>query len=152
MKTKIEPIFLYEGLGFPIELKNVQMINLNDEWHPKIDVHYIADEVIKKLPFQEERFSGNQVKFIRSYFSMSLREFGETVVKESHSAVSKWENHGENITNMNENTELCLRLYIIEKKQTKAQQKTFYSKYRKSKDFVKTDGRKPKCIQLNRCA
>lgn len=47
MKTKIEPTFLYEGLGFPIELENVTMININDEWHPKIDVRYVADEIIK---------------------------------------------------------------------------------------------------------
>ena len=26
MNTKVEPIFLYEGLGFPIELENVEMI------------------------------------------------------------------------------------------------------------------------------
>lgn len=91
MKTKIESTFLYDGLGFPIELENVEMININDEWLPKIDVQYIADEIIKKLATQEERLTGNQVKFIRSYFSMPRREFGETVDHESHTAVSKWE-------------------------------------------------------------
>lgn len=114
MKTKIEPTFLYDGLGFPIELENVEMININDEWLPKIDVQYIADEIIKKLATQEERLTGNQVKFIRSYFSMPLREFGETVVHESHTTVSKWEKCEDEITNMNENTEQVLRLYIIE--------------------------------------
>lgn len=73
MKTKIEPVFLYEGLGFPIELEHVEMVNVHDEWHPKIDVRYIADEIIKKLATQEERLTGNQVKFIRTYFSMPLR-------------------------------------------------------------------------------
>lgn len=118
MNTKIEPTFLYEGLGFPIELENVEMININDEWHPKIDVRYVADEIIKKLAIQEERLTGNQVKFIRSYFSMPLREFGETVVHESHTTVSKWEKCEDEITNMNENTEQVLRLYIIEQTQT----------------------------------
>jgi hypothetical protein len=37
MNTKVEPIFLYEGLGFPIELENVEIININNEWHPQID-------------------------------------------------------------------------------------------------------------------
>ncbi|TIE07564.1 hypothetical protein DIZ66_12300, partial [Legionella pneumophila] len=71
METKIEPNLLYEGLGFPIELETVEMIKFNDEWLPKIDVQYIANEIIKKLAIQEERLTGNQVKFIRSYFSMT---------------------------------------------------------------------------------
>ena len=41
----------------------------------------IASMAIKKLALQEEKLTGNQVKFIRSYFAMSLREFGNTVVK-----------------------------------------------------------------------
>ncbi|HFN0434705.1 hypothetical protein SC867_09075 [Legionella pneumophila serogroup 2] len=66
------------------------------------------------MAIQEERLTGNQVKFIRTYFSMSLSEFGKTVVHESHTAVSEWEKCGDEITNMNENTEQVLRLYIIE--------------------------------------
>lgn len=154
MKTKIEPTFLYEGLGFPIELGNVEMVRFNDEWLPKIDVQYIANEIIKKLAIQEERLTGNQVKFIRSYFSMTLREFGRTVVHESHTAVSKWEKCGDEITNMNENTEQVLRIYIIEQTQTKtqAEQKNFYSNFKRSKAFVNAKGKKPKPLQLNHCA
>ncbi|MGM9453727.1 hypothetical protein ACTAZI_10360 [Legionella bozemanae] len=131
MNTKVEPIFLYEGLGFPIELENVEMINISDEWHPQIDVRYVADEIIKKLAIQEERLTGNQVKFIRTYFSIPLRKFGEVVVHESHSAVSKWEKCGDEITNMNENTEQALRLYIIEQTQTKtkSEKNNFYSTF-----------------------
>ena len=154
MKTKIEPTFLYEGLGFPIELENVEMININDEWHPKIDVHYVADEIIKILATQETRLTGNQVKFIRSYFSMPLREFGENVVHESHAAVRKWENCGDEITRMNENTEQVLRLYIIEQTQakTKAEQKNFYSNFKRSRAFVNAKGKNTKPLQLNLCA
>lgn len=154
MKTRIESTFLYEGLGFPIELENVEMININDEWYPKIDVHYVADEIIKKLATQEERLTGNQVKFIRSYFSMPLREFGETVAHVTHTAVSKWEKQGDDITNMDENTEQVLRIYIIEQTQTKtkAEQKNFYSNFTRSKAFVNAKGKKPKPLQLNLCA
>ncbi|HFY0604147.1 hypothetical protein [Legionella pneumophila] len=129
MNTKVEPIFLYEGLGFPIELENVEMININNEWHPQIDVRYVADEIIKKLATQKERLTGNQVKFIRTYFSMPLREFGETVVHEPHTDVSEWEKCGDEITSMNENTEQVLRIYIIEQTQTKtkSEKNNFYS-------------------------
>lgn len=152
MKTKIEPILRYEGLGFPIELENVEMININDEWHPKIDVHYIADEIIKKLAVQEDRLTGNQVKFIRSYFAMSLRDFGKKVVNESHTAVSKWEKWGDDVTNMNQNTEQVLRLYVIEKTQTKTEQNNFYLNYSRSKFFLTVKREKPKLLHLNLCA
>lgn len=154
MKTKIVPVFLYEGLGFPIELEHVEMVNIEGEWHPKIDVRYIADEVIKKLATQEERLTGNQVKFIRSYFSMPLRKFGDTVVHESHAAVNKWEKRGNEITNMNENTEQVLRLYIIEKTQTKTKtdQANFYNNFKRSRVFTDTERKKPKPIHLNLCA
>lgn len=154
MKTKILPVFLYEGLGFPIELEHVEMVNIEGEWHPKIDVRYIANEVIKKLATQEERLTGNQVKFIRSYFSMPLREFGDKVVHESHAAVNKWEKRGNEITNMNENTEQVLRLYIIEKTQTKTKtdQANFYNNFKRSRVFTNTERKKPKPIHLNLCA
>ncbi|WP_115712758.1 hypothetical protein [Legionella sainthelensi] len=153
MKTKIESLFLYEGLGFPIELENVEMLSINGEWLPKIDVRTIADEAIKMLATQESRLTGNQVKFIRSYFSMPLREFGETVVHESHTAVSKWEKCGDETTNMNENTEQVLRLYIIEQTQTKtkSQQSDFYKNFQRSKIF-RTANKKPRPVHIKLCA
>ncbi|QDP73477.1 hypothetical protein FOG18_13335 [Legionella israelensis] len=114
MPTKIEPVFSYEGLGFPIELENIEIINISGEWQPKIDVRAVADKAIKQLAVQETPLTGNQVKFIRSYFSMPLREFAEKVVHESQKAVSEWEKKGNGPTNMNESTEQMLRLYIIE--------------------------------------
>ena len=154
MKTKIEPVFLYEGLGFPIELENVEMVDINGEWHPKVDIRYIADEVIKKLAIQESRLTGNQVKFIRTYFSMPLREFGEKVVHESHTAVSKWEKRGNEATNMNENTEQVLRLFIIDQTltKTKTQQANFYKNFRSTKIFFDAKDKKPKPLHLNLCA
>ncbi|CAM4464429.1 MAG: hypothetical protein LEGION0403_FIIPPAGN_02377 [Legionella sp.] len=72
MKTKIVKNYLYDGLGFPVELDDVEMCFIENDWHPRIDVQKVADEVIKKLAVQETRLTGNQVRFIRSYFSMPL--------------------------------------------------------------------------------
>lgn len=137
MSTKIVNNYLYEGLGFPIELKTVKMMSINGDWHPIIDVQKVADEVIGKLAVQEARLTGNQVKFIRSYYSMPLREFGEKVVHESHMAVSKWEKRADLPTNMNANTEHELRLYIIEKihSQSQASKSKFYDIYMATKKF-----------------
>lgn len=131
MKTKIAHRYLYEGLGFPVELKNVELMFLHNEWQPKIDVRAVADSVIKELASQKERFTGHQIKFIRSYFSMTLREFAEKVVQESHTAVNKWEKHGAGPTNMDINIEKMLRLYIHEKTSVKTEQqkRDFHDKY-----------------------
>lgn len=128
MKLKTRKKYIYEGLGFPIQLCDVAMVNIQGDWHPKIDIRKIATEAIKKLALQEERLTGNQVKFIRSFFSMTLREFAETVVRESHTAVNKWEKYGNEVTNMDINIEKILRLYIYQKVCIKVSRHAFYDR------------------------
>ena len=115
MKKKVVKKYTYEGLGFPVELTNVEVLYVDGEWCPKIDVKKIAGKVIQILPFQNERLTGDQIYFIRSFLGMSLRKFATEVVKESHMAVSKWEKFRSKSTNMDSNTEIVLRLYIYEK-------------------------------------
>ena len=137
MKTKILKRFIYEGLGFPVKLQNVTMLVVDGEWAPKLDVRRIADIVIRELPYQKERLSGNQIKFIRTYFEMSLRDFASAVVSESHNAVAKWEKFGAEPTNMDENIESMLRLYIIDKvsTKTKKQAQSFILSFRKIREM-----------------
>lgn len=143
MKTKKMKTYIYEGLGFPIELKNVKMLQISNEWHPKINVRKVANATIKALVSQKERFTGNQIKFIRQYFSMSLRDFASDVVNESHTAVSKWEKCGNEVTNMDINIEKMLRLYIHEKvgMKTPKQKSEFYKNYLKLKHLCASDRR-----------
>lgn len=151
MNTKIVKNYLYEGLGFPVELDAVEMRCIDAEWCPIINVQKIADEVIEKLAVQETRLTGNQVKFIRSYYSMPLREFGEKVVHESHMAVSKWEKRAELPTNMNANTEHELRLYIIENMHSKSKfsKSRFYDVYMATKRFFSNINNKVVIIHAN---
>ena len=111
MSKKIERKYIYNGLGFPIELHNVEMVKFDGEFHPKIDVRKVADTAIKDLVSQPTRLTGNQIKFIRSYLEMSLRQFSE-VVNESHMAIKKWEDFEDKPTNMDVNIEILLRLHI----------------------------------------
>jgi len=85
---------------------------------------------MKSLVTQENRLTGNQIKFIRSYFSMSLREFAK-VVNESHAAIRKWENFLDEQTNMDPNIEIMLRLYIYDQVVIKNEKKKaeFYNRY-----------------------
>ena len=137
---KIEDI-QYEGLGFPTSLKRVKHVKFKGELHPKIDVKAVSDKVILELASLKRRFTGNEVRFIRSYFSMSLRDFAEHVVHESHTAVAKWEKQGNKPTNMNKNTEQVLRLYIFEETSSNEEMEkdVFYNHYKASQSFLTND-------------
>jgi DNA-binding transcriptional regulator YiaG len=141
MKTKKLEKYTYEGLGFPIQLKDVLMVKFEGKYHPKIDVRKVSESVIRELPFQNEKLTGSQIKFIRSFLRMSLREFAKEVVKESHTAVNKWEKFGDKSTNMDDNIEMILRLFLIEKfcSKTIAQKNNFFNYFQKirSLEFVK---------------
>lgn len=151
MKTKKVKNYLYEGLGFPVELDEVEMVFIDSDWHPKINVQKVSDEVLKKIAVQEARLTGYQVKFIRTYFSMSLRDFGEKVVHESHMAVSKWEKKGDLPTNMNTNTEHELRLYVIENiyARSKESKSKFYDIYMATKRFFADNQNQPAIIHAH---
>lgn len=130
MKTKTAKNYTYNGLGFPIKLQNITLMLIDDEWSPRIDIRKIAVNAIRELPYQKERLTGHQIKFIRTYFEMSLREFASQVVSESHNAVAKWERFGAEPTNMDENIESMLRLYIIDKVSTKTK--------KQAQEFIKS--------------
>jgi DNA-binding transcriptional regulator YiaG len=135
MTNKIVKNYVYHGLGFPVTLPKVELINIHDEWHPKINVRKIADEAILELINQHERLTGNQIKFVRTYFEMSLRAFAEAM-NESHMAVKKWEDFKNQPTRMDKNIEIMLRLYIYEKrvlgiKNTIKQKADFYQHFLK---------------------
>lgn len=130
MTKKLMKTYIYEGLGFPIELHNVEMILVNEEYVPKIDVRSVADQAIKDLVFQKTKLTGDQIKFIRSYFFHSLRDFSE-IVNESHTAVRKWESFKNHATNMDPNIEVSIRLYIYDKTciKNKNDKLNFYEQY-----------------------
>ncbi|MBH47248.1 MAG: hypothetical protein CME71_03660 [Halobacteriovorax sp.] len=137
MKTKVLKNYIYEGLGFPIKLQDVTMLLIDGDWSPKIDVRKISEKVIRELPYQKERFSGNQIRFVRAYFEMSLRQFASQVVSESHNAVAKWEKFGPGPTSMDENIESMLRLYIIERvtMKSKKQAQVFLDSFRQIREM-----------------
>lgn len=149
MEKKVEDVFVYQGLGFPIKLENVEMLKIEGEWHPKIDVRQVSEQAIKRLASRHERLTGNQVRFIRTYFSMSLREFAKEVVRESHTAVAKWESTLDEVTKMDINIEMMLRLYVIERLEAKTvqQRNKFYEKYLELKKLSLSD-RKPSRLDL----
>jgi hypothetical protein len=152
MKTKVKNNYLYTGLGFPVLLDQVEIVLLGNEWHPKIDVRKVANIVIEVLAAKESPLTGNEVRFVRTHFGMSLRDFANNVVHETHTAVKKWEDKRDEPTKMNPNTEFVIRNYIIEETSTKSEKKAkYFGRTVQARKFYAQKNSKP-ITPIVRCA
>lgn len=113
MKHKIQKSFTYEGLGFPIHLTNVPLVEVRGEFILDINFNHLQKAVLLHLCHKKTPLTGNEVKFIRKYFSLTKTAFGQ-LFGYSHSAVLKWENQEDSIARMAPTTEIYLRLHILE--------------------------------------
>jgi len=112
METKIQKEFIDTGFGFPVKLMNVPMVKVRGQWTPKINYNGFADAVLFALAEQHSRLTGDEIKFIRNRFEMTLQDFGKRF-DVSHAAVLKWEKMGDKPTPMNWPTEKDIRMFIL---------------------------------------
>ncbi|APC96148.1 helix-turn-helix transcriptional regulator [Francisella tularensis subsp. novicida] len=134
LEEKVVKEYVYTGMIFPVTLKNVKMVKYDNEWCPIIDDIAIANEWIKKIGESKDRITGNQLKFIRSYFKMSLRQFSE-VVNESHTAIAKWEKSGNEVAKMDLNIEKIIKMYICREVMKDTDDKSLMKIFNKILDF-----------------
>ncbi len=113
-ERKIVDKYLYRGLGFPIFLIDVPMIKMQGIWTPDIDYNQFQKEILIALATRPFPLTGDQLHFIRTYFEMKLQNFA-TQFGVTHAAVIKWENRREKIAKIQPTTEVCIRLFILEK-------------------------------------
>jgi len=118
MQKKIQKRFVYSGLGFPVVLINVTMGKVRGSWTPVVDYNKLQKDVIEALAHKPVRLTGNEIHFIRSYFGMTLADFGERF-SVSHPAVIKWENAGDEATSMKWAVEKDIRLFILDRLSSK---------------------------------
>lgn len=113
-KRKVEKMFIDNGFGFPVILLNVPMIEIRGIWTPDIDYIKLTNQVLKSLVFKKSKLTGNEIKFIRLTFEMTLKEFA-TRFYVTHPCVIKWEKEEDNSTGMNWVTEKDIRLFVFDK-------------------------------------
>lgn len=121
METKIQKEFIDTGFGFPIRLLNVPMVKLRGEWTPKINYNELALEVLRALAHKESRLTGNEIKFIRTHFEMTLQEFAKRFCV-THVGVMKWEKALNKPTAMSWSAEKDIRLFVLTRLAAKAQE------------------------------
>lgn len=113
-EKKIQKSFVDHGLGFPVKLCNVPMVKVRGVWTPDIDYNRLSLAVLKALCEKQTRLAGNEIRFIRLHFEMTLQEFAKRF-SVSHVAVIKWEWMNNLATAMNWSTEKDIRLYLLSK-------------------------------------
>jgi hypothetical protein len=121
METKIQKEFIDTGFGFPIRLVNVPMVKVRGVWTPKINYNDLALVVLRALAHKECRLTGNEIKFIRTHFEMTLQEFAKRFCI-THVGVMKWEKAKDQQTVMNWTTEKDIRLFVLTRLAAKAQE------------------------------
>jgi DNA-binding XRE family transcriptional regulator len=117
-KQKIEKRFVYEGLGFPIVLKNVPMIEIRGVWTLNIDLNLLQKITLLALAHHPSDLTGNQIRFIRHWLNLTQFEFGK-LFGVTHPAVVKWEKTEDKSSKMNLTTQRDLRLWLLDQLLTK---------------------------------
>jgi len=109
MKRKKET-FIYEGLGFPIELIDAPMKFVLGEWVIDVDMDALQKFVFKGLIHKPSPLSGKELRFMRKFLNLSTTEFGKKLGL-SHATVVKWENEESKISPLQES---YIRMFLFE--------------------------------------
>ena len=114
METKKET-FIYEGLGFPINLINTPMKKVFGEWIIDIDMNELQLFVFKGLIEKPFPLTGREIKFMRKFLRMSTTKLGEDLGV-THAAIVKWEKQQANLSPAQET---YMRMYLLKRLQDK---------------------------------
>ena len=112
-KQKVEREIVYEGLGFPIILRNVPMVELRGVWALDLNLNILQKVVLLALAHHPADLSGNQIYFIRTWLGLTQSEFGK-LFGVTHPAIVKWEKAGNKGSKMNLTTQRDLRLWLLD--------------------------------------
>jgi len=102
--------FIYEGLGFPIELIDTPMKKVFGEWVIDIDMNALQVFVFKGLIHKPYPLTGREIRFMRKFLEMSTTEFGKKLGI-SHATVVKWEKGQAKVSPIQES---YVRMFLFE--------------------------------------
>ena len=114
MKKKKQKSHVYQGLGFPVILLDVPMVQIRGHWVPDVRLGRLQELVVMELALSRSRLQGVHVAFLRKWLELTLEEFG-ALFGVTHAAVIKWERRGEEATNASVAVELAIRMYVLDR-------------------------------------
>lgn len=119
MKKNTVKEFEYDGLGFPIVLLNVPLVEIRGVQVPDIDYNQFQKNVLHVLSHQLFPLTGNQIRFIRQFMEMTFSEFASKIGV-THACVINWEKAKNSSAKIQPSTEVCIRLLIMDALHVKA--------------------------------
>ena len=112
---------------------NAPLIKVRGQWALHVNYNDYQKAILNILAHKPTRLTGDEVKFARKYFERTIRAFAERF-SVKHPAVMKWENKGEDFTQMAWSTEKDIRLFILDELKENASE--FRSLYRSLKEIA----------------
>lgn len=144
-EKKIET-FIYEDLGFPIQLIDVPMKKILGEWVLDINLNTLQLEILKLIIHQPNPLRAEELRFIRKYFEMTTTTFGK-VFGVTHVAVLKWESGQLPAPPM----DVYIRMYVMDRLKAKDAEfgKLFHELKMSNLVLAKKERRRSKPLSLN---
>lgn len=127
MNKKTESQFIDHGCGFPILLLNVPMIKVRGKWIPDINYEILERSVLLHLCYKPCKLTGNEIRFIRLFFDLTLQNFAKRFGVQ-HPTIVKWEKFKNDPTNMSLGTEKDIRLFVMKELRGKKYVGDLYTK------------------------
>jgi DNA-binding transcriptional regulator YiaG len=110
--SKNQPIFTDQRFGFPVQIVNAPTRLAFGEVVLDINANVLRAAVLATLAARPEALAGAHVRFIRRTLNMSMQQLAEQIGV-SHAAVSKWEKHQDEPTEMNVAAEKLIRQFAL---------------------------------------
>ena len=113
--------YLWNGFGFPVMFSELPAIQVRGELVPDIDFNQFAKPLIQIICSKQKfPLSGNQVKFIRNFLGLGLREFAK-FMNVTHQSVMRWEKKKKIAARIDVNTEIVMRIKVLKALHSNAQ-------------------------------
>ena len=114
MERKIKKKHIDYSCGFAVILLNVPMIKIHEEWVIDLNYDALARSVLVFLAQKVSPLTGNEIRFVRHYFGLTIRDFASRFgVK--HPTVLKWEQKKDIAANITWGIEKDIRLFVLDK-------------------------------------
>lgn len=106
---------VFEELGFPILLVNPPTVVVRGHEVPDVNLRVLQEAVFRLLITKPVRLTGAEVRFIRKHLRMRQADLARVLNMANHSVVSQWEGREDQLTGMEYNTEVLLRVWMAAK-------------------------------------
>lgn len=109
MQTKKET-FIFNGLGFPVQLIDCPMKKVIGEWVIDINLNALQLFVFEWLIHKPSPLTGKEIRFMRKFMDLTTEDLGK-MLGVTHAAVVKWEKEQAKIGFMQE---VYIRMVFLE--------------------------------------